>query len=145
MSSGDTTLTLSSSNLNHSSNGQRPHEKEDTSCSWLIYNLDGLQAECAAPWSHCGYLLSSWPSPRSDLRSWSGLGAWAQPAGRSSHCCWSQCLQEKQTFLQFWLTTNQSNQLNLGIGKNSVFKCHHAARHQKWDAQDFQTEFFSRD
>lgn len=66
----------------------------------LRLHLDMLHAEYTALSNHCGYLLSSWPIPHSDLMSWSGLGVLAQPAGHSSHCCWNQCLQERQIFCQ---------------------------------------------
>lgn len=59
-------------------------------------NWDWLMSGACRLLSHkCDYLLSFWPIPHSGLRSLSGLGASAQPAGRSSHCCWNQGLQEE--------------------------------------------------
>lgn len=91
MSSGDTTLTLSSSNLNHSSEGRQSRERKR-------HVPDRLGHPHVLQGSAPSYLLSSWPSPRSDPMSWSGLGVWAPPAGHSSRCCWSPSLQHGQTF-----------------------------------------------
>ena len=94
MSSGDTTLTLSSSNFTHSS------VRGNTARWWTSEHLNWSHSRNMATvqqWETTGYLLSSWPSPRSDLRSWSGLGVSARPAGRSSRCCWTQGLEQHQT------------------------------------------------
>lgn len=65
------------------------------------------------------YLLSSWPIPRSDPKSWSGLGAWAPPAGHSSRCCWSPSLQHRQAVVQTQLVTQWEAKLRR---RQTVFK-----------------------